>query len=73
MNYDNETYKRYKITPYRLQVIRLLSEGMIEKEIAPIVKRSTSSVGMVKARLRETMNCKTTAELFVKLTREGIL
>lgn len=73
MNYSNETHKKYKITPYRFQVIKLLSEGLIEKEISTIVKRSTSSVGMVKARLRQTMDCRTTPELFVKLTKEGII
>lgn len=68
-----EKLEQYGITPYVLQVIKLYAEGYGDKQVAAELGKGITTIGMVKMRLRERLECKTTNQMFVKLAKEGIV
>lgn len=68
-----EKMLEYKITPYVHKVINLYAKGYGDKQVASETGRGITTVNMVKTRLRDRMGCNTTAEMFVRLAKEGLV
>ncbi len=62
-----------KISPRQREVLQLLAEGKIAKEIASILNISTRTVEFHKYRMMEQLNIKTSAELVRYAIKHGII
>ena len=61
----------HDLTPRQIDVLRMLAEGLTNKEIADRLSLSPRTVEMHVARLLDRMNCRTRNEAIAKATRRG--
>ena len=62
-----------KLTPRQREVLQLVAEGRSAKEIATILCNSRRTAEFHKARLMESLNVKSMAELIQYAIRAGII
>jgi DNA-binding NarL/FixJ family response regulator len=68
-----ENYFLKKLSPRQQEVLQLLAEGKIAKEIASILNISTRTVEFHKYKMMEQLNIKTGAELVQYAVKHGII
>jgi DNA-binding NarL/FixJ family response regulator len=67
------TNSAHRLTARQREVLQLLAEGRSAKEVAAVLKISTRTAEVHKARIRETLGLGTTAELVRYAIRNGIV
>ena len=76
-SYKNGHHKRNdaltKLSPRQREVLQLLSEGKIAKEVAGILNISTRTVEFHKYKMMEALGIKTSAELVQYAVKHGIV
>lgn len=73
MHRAEEATPHYEPTPRQREVLQLLAEGHMMKEVASILNIATRTVAFHKYRLMEQLNVKTTAELIQYAVKHHIV
>lgn len=68
-----EKMRIYGITPYVYNILKLYAAGGSEKTVSSDLKTSITAVNMAKSRLKKRMGCESTVQMFVRLTKEGLI
>ncbi len=61
------------LTPAKLEVLQLLSQGYTYKEIAVSLKKGRPTVAKQLGQLRERFNCKSNSQLILYIVEKGWL
>jgi len=72
-SYKKGDYKRKKLTNRQREVLQLLAEGKVAKEVAGVLNISTRTVEFHKYKMMEELGIKTSAELVQYAVKHGIV